>query len=201
MINNRIFFAIAAVLIIILGIQAYMIFLMNDRLNQLSGQENQSGSPLPTLPNLTFPKPTPDNEFFKDHPWNPYEEMQRMQNEMDQLFSDSFSRFHMNTPLGSLNKAPDVDLQEKPDRYIVTINAPGADESSLVVKLEDRILHISIKTEHAEDQTDEKKGQYSFRERFVGEFHRALTLPGPANAAKMTTDYHNGVLTITIPKQ
>jgi HSP20 family protein len=74
-----------------------------------------------------------------------------MQNEMEQLFSDSFSRFHMNTPLGSLNKVPDVDLQEKSDRYIVTVNAPGADESSLVVKLEDRILHISIKTEHAED--------------------------------------------------
>jgi HSP20 family protein len=35
----------------------------------------------------------------------------------------------------------------------------------------------------------------------MGEFHRALTLPGPANAAKMKTDYRNGVLTITIPKK
>ena len=84
---------------------------------------------------------------------------------------------------------------------MATVNAPGADESSLDVKLEDRILHISIQTEHAEDQTDEKNGQYSFRERFMGEFHRALTLPGPANAAKMKTDYRNGVLTIIIPKK
>ena len=204
MFKNKIIVAIAAVLIVVLGVQAYMIFQLNDRLKQLSGPENQAGSPqikLPKLPNLTFPKPGQDDELFKDQPWNPYEEMQRMQNDMEQLFGDSFSRFHMNTPLGSLNKVPDVDLQEKSDRYIVTVNAPGADESSLVVKLEDRILHISIKTEHAEDQTDEKKGQYSFRERFIGEFHRALTLPGPANAAKMTTDYRNGVLTITIPKQ
>jgi len=126
--------------------------------------------------------------------WNPYKEM-------EQLFGDSFSRFHMNTPLGSLSKVPDVDSQEKSDRYVVTVNAPGADESSLLVKLEDRVLHISIKTEHAEVQPDEKNGRYNFRERFMGEFHRVLTLPGPANAAKMKTDYHNSVLTITIPKE
>ena len=188
MFENRIIVAIAAVLAIALGIQSYMMFRLNDRLNQLSGQENQAGSPqikIPKLPHLTLPKPGSDAELFKDYPWNPYEEMQRMQREMEQLFGDSFSRFHMNTPLGGLNKTPDVNLQEKSDRYIVTVNTPGADESTLDVKLEDRILRISIKTEHAEDQSDEKDGQYSFRERFMGEFHRALTLPGSANAAKM----------------
>ena len=204
MIKNRIIVAIAAVLVIVLGIQSYMMFQLNDRLNQLSGQENQAGShriKTPKLPNLTFPKPGQDEELFKHQPWNPYEEMQRMQKEMERLFGDSLSRFHMNTPIGSLSKVPDIDLQEKSDRFIVTVNAPGADESSLDVKLENRILHISIKTEHVEDQTEEKNGQYSYRERFMGEFHRALTLPGPANAAKMKTDYHNGVLTITIPKE
>jgi HSP20 family protein len=204
MIKNRIISAIASVLVIILGIQSYVMFRLNDRLNQLSGQSNQAGSPqikLPKLLNLIFPKPGPDNEPFKDQPWNSYKEMQRMQNEMEQFFGDSFSRFQMNMPLGGLRKVPDVDLQEKSDRYVVTMNAPGADESSLLVKLEGGILHISIKTENAEDQTDEKNGQYSFRERFMGEFHRTLTLPGPANAAKMKTDYRNGVLTITIPKE
>jgi HSP20 family protein len=204
MINNRIIVAIAAVLVIVLGIQTYLIFQLNHRISQMRAQENQAGIPqikIPKLPNLTFPKPTPDDQLLKDHPWNPYEEMQRMQDEMEQIFGESFSRFHLNTPLGSFSKVPDVDLQEKPDQYVVTVNAPGADQSSLVVKLEGRILHISIKTEHAEDQADEKNGRYSFRERFTGEFHRALTLPGLANAAKMTTDYHNGVLTITIPKQ
>ena len=39
---------------------------------------------------------------------------------------------------------------------IRTVNAPVADELSLVIKLDDRILHVSIKTEHAEEQTDKK---------------------------------------------
>jgi HSP20 family molecular chaperone IbpA len=203
MIRNKIMVAIAIALVIALGIQSYVMYQLNNSLKQLIGQENRAGSPqakIPKLPNLTLPKPGSDDEHFKDQPWNPYEEMQRMQNEMEQLFGDSFSRFHMNTPLGSLSKTPDIDLQEKPDQYIVTVNAPGADLSSMDVKLEGQVLSISIKTEHAKDESDDKNGKYQYRERFVGQLLRTLTLPGSANAAKMTTKYDNGVLTITIPK-
>ena len=57
MIKNRIIVAIAAVLVIVLGIQSYIMFRLNDRLNQLSGQENQAGSPqikIPKLPKFNF---------------------------------------------------------------------------------------------------------------------------------------------------
>ncbi len=200
--KNETIAAIAAVLVIILGIQAYTMFRLNDRLNQLSGFYSQTGEPQTKSPSLSKPNSlkSDDDEFFKGGTWNPYAEMQHMQNKMEQMFDNSFSRFHMKSPLGGLSKTPDVDLQEKPDRYIVTVNVPGADESSMDVKLEDQVLRISIKTEQAKDETDDKNGQYQYRERFVGQFQRALTLPGPANAAKMTTEYHSGVLTITVPK-
>ncbi len=200
--KNETIAAIAVVLVLILGVQAYTMFQMNDRLNQMSRSSNQISPPQTTTSNL--PKPNlpkrGEDEFFKGRPWNPYEEIQHMQNEMEQMFNDSFSRFHINAPLGSLSAEPAVDLEEKPDRYIVTVNAPGADESSMDVKLENQVLRISIKTERAKDETDNKNGKYQYRERFVGQFQRALTLPGPANAAEMQTEYHNGVLTITIPK-
>ncbi|MDO9271143.1 MAG: Hsp20/alpha crystallin family protein [Methylobacter sp.] len=199
--KNETIAAIAAVLVIILGIQAYTMFRLNDRLNQLSGFYSQTGEAQTKTSNL--PKPNPlksDDDFFKNRTWDPYTEIQHMQSEMEQMFDDSFSRFHMKTPSGSLSKMPDVDLQEKSDFYIVTVNAPGADQSSIDVKLEDQVLRISIKTEQAKDETDDKNGQYRYRERFVGQFQRALTLPGPADAAKMKTEYRNGVLTITIPK-
>lgn len=69
-----------------------------------------------------------------------------MQKEIVQLFGDLFSHFHMNTS--------------------------GAGEAYLGVKWEDRVWHVSIKMEHDEDQTHEKNGHYSFRERFMGEFNR-----------------------------
>lgn len=187
--------ALAALLVIILGAQTYTIVRLNERLNQVSGlQIQRPDSAKPLLPKLNS-----NDDLFKDREWNPYEEMRRMQNQMERLFTDSFSRFHIKTPLGTLNSSAEVDLQEQPDRYIVTVNAPGADESSIDVKLEDRVLHISIKTEQAKDEADEN-GKYQYRERFVGQLQRVLTLPGSANAAKMETVYRNGVLTITIPK-
>jgi HSP20 family protein len=208
--KKEVIFATAAgsVLVLVLGIQTFMIFHLNDRLEGLTGQANQENAAqaqiqnqTPKLPDLSRPKPIPDIEFFKDQPWNPYEEMQHMQNEMQALFGETYSRFNMNMPLGDFTKVPDIDLQEKPDQYIITMNVPGADLSSMSVKLDDRILHISIKTEQTEDKADHnKKGEYRFRERFIGEFHRVITLPGTANANKIETAYHDGVLTITIPK-
>ena len=201
--KNKIMIVIATVLVIVLGIQSYVIFQLNDSLKQLSGQGNKADiaqTKIPKPPSLTLPKPGSDDGFFKDPPWNLYEEMQHMQNEMEQLFGDSFSRFHLHAPSGSLSKIPDVDLQEKPDQYIVTVNVPGADISSMDVKLDGQVLSISINTEQAKYETDDQQGKYQYRERFAGQFQRALTLPGPANAAKMTTEYANGVLTITIPK-
>lgn len=195
--RNETIGAVVALVLIILGVQTYMVFKLNDRLNQLSDQDSQTSSFEIKIPKLTSSKPDTNDDLT----WNPYEELQRMQNEMAKIFGDSFSRFHTNTPLGSLSKTPDVDLQEKPDRFIVTVNAPGADESSVNVKLDDQRLHISIKTEQAKNETDDKNGHYQYRERFVGELERVITLPGPADATKIATNYRNGVLTITIPKK
>lgn len=202
--NSHKFVTIGTVLFCVFLLQFYLMFQLDNKLDQLSKKDSQVSIPqvkkAPCL-NQIKPRLDPDDPFFKDRSWNPYKELQRMQNEMDRVFGDSFSRFHKQTPLGSFNKSPDVNLQEKPDRYIVTVNVPGADDSTLKVKLEDQQLHISIKTEHAEETTDDSNGQYSYRERFMGEFQRILTLPGPASANKMKTKYRNGVLTITIPKK
>jgi HSP20 family protein len=196
--------AIASVLIIVLGGQAYMLFRLNNRLEQLTLQTKtleSSEENIPRTPQALTPKSIPDDDFLGGRAWNPYEEMQHMQDEMDKIFGESFSRFHLNTPLGSLSKAPDVDLQDKTDHYLVTVNAPGADESSISVTLDDKVLRISIKTEQGKEENGNKNDDYRYRERFVGEFQRVLTLPGPADSAKMKTEYRNGVLTITIPKK
>ncbi|AEG00963.1 Hsp20/alpha crystallin family protein [Methylomonas methanica] len=201
--KNNALVAIAVVLVVILGVQAYTLYRLNDRVDRLTAQ-NQSTETSPGVrPNVSkpAPPPLPNEDFFNSQPWNPYEEMQRMQEEMEKMFGESFSRFHLNTPLGTLSRTPDVDLQDKADHYLVTVNAPGADESSIAVKLDGQLLNITIKTEQGKQQDDDKNGSYRYRERFVGEFHRVLTLPGPVDAERMKTEYRNGVLSITVPKK
>lgn len=195
----------AALILIILGAQTYTTFRLNNRINILIESFEANGNhPIrsPDLSKHSAIESTIEDDFFKDREWNPYAEMQHIQDEMEQIFGKSFSRFHLHQPSNNLTKSPDIDLQNKPDSYIVTVNAPGAEQSSMKVTLEDQhTLHISIKTEQEKDESKNKNGEYQYRERFVGEFHRILTLPGPGDSANLKTEYHNGVVTITIPKK
>lgn len=190
--ENRNFIAFIVVLVFVLGIQFYMIQKMDDKLTRISQNYGQFIKPHPkthSQPKRITPLPDLNDKFYNDDSWSPYDEMQRMKNELGKLFGDSFSRFHLYSLLGGFSKTPDINIQEKSDRYIVTVNASGADKFSLKVKLEDQQLHIFIETKHADDFFDDRDGQYTFREQFMGEFQRVLTLPGPENATKMKTDY------------
>ncbi|PPD49798.1 MAG: heat-shock protein Hsp20, partial [Methylobacter sp.] len=51
--KNETIGAVVALILIILGVQTYMVFKLNDRLNQLSGQDSQTSSfeiKIPKLP-------------------------------------------------------------------------------------------------------------------------------------------------------
>jgi len=78
-----------------------MTFRLNDRLNQLIGVYSQTDNPQTKAQNLlnpNLPKSDMDNDFFKGRTWNPYAEIQHMQNEMEHMFDDSFSAFSYENP-------------------------------------------------------------------------------------------------------
>ncbi len=184
---------IAVILFIALAIQTYMFFQLKNQVSQMTGKN--SGQQF-QLPHMML-----DDDFMKNNGnWDPYQEMQRMQNEMEQMFGNSFSRFHLNSK-NALIKTPRFDLKEESDRYIATLDIPGGKPSSLDVKVEGQQLSISIKTEHSILQDDDEgKKQYHRQERFSGTYQRSITLPGPVKQSAMTSNYKNGVLTVTLPK-
>ncbi|MCF6202760.1 MAG: Hsp20/alpha crystallin family protein [Methylococcaceae bacterium] len=184
---------IAVILFIALAIQTYMFFQLKNQVDQMTTQK--TSHPF-QLPGMAF-----DDEFMKNDNWNPYQEMQRMQNEMEQMFGDSFSRFHLNSN-NALTKSPRFDLKEESDRYIATLDIPGGEPSSLDVKIEEQQLFISIKTERSNQQDDdEDKNKFRRQERFSGTYQRSITLPGPVRPSAMTSNYENGVLTVMLPKE
>ena len=184
--------AIAAILFVALAVQTYMFFQLKNQVNQIT---SNNSTPSFSVPSMAF-----DDEFMKHDNWNPYQEMQRMQNEMEQMFGNSFSRFHLNSE-NMLTKTPRFDLKEESDQYIATLDIPGGKPSSLDVKIEGQQLFVSIKTEHTNKQDDDTgKNQFHRQERFSGTYQRSITLPGPVKQSAMKTDYKNGVLTIMLPK-
>ena len=128
--------------------------------------------------------------------WPTFGRLSNLRDEIDRLFD---------APLGELAQAsqllsgwtPALDMREDKDSIVVKAELPGMKKEEIEVSLHDGCLSIS-----GERKAEEKfKDAEVYRaERFVGRFQRTVTLPSAVAADKVTAQYQDGVLTITLPK-
>lgn len=135
--------------------------------------------------------------------WDPWLEMQRMQERIDGLFADSWARMHAEMAgLPSMSSEPsegEMTLKEEPNDYQLTAKIPGVEEGDINVSLDGRLLRISAQRQAQEEETADN-GKVLREESYASSLQRAFTLPGPVNASRMHTQFGDGVLTVTIPK-
>jgi HSP20 family protein len=60
---------------------------------------------------------------------------------------------------------------------------------------------ISIQAKHENRNEEKRDNKIVKQEHFVGMMSRTLTLPNDADPEKYTTDYKDGILTVTIEKR
>lgn len=114
------------------------------------------------------------------------------------IFDDFFSGSPLaSAALPSLNIQPSVDIIEENDKVLLKADMPGLDKNDIKVVVDDGLLKVSGNRNETREEKD--KG-YRRTERFMGTFSRSFRLPSWADGSKVTADYKNGVLTITIPK-
>ncbi len=164
-------------------------------------QQNQPQKP--HRPPSLFNDPFFNSAPYDAQTWNPYEEIQRMQRDMDRMFNHTFSRFNNSPDFQHLFRqgftTPEMDVQEDSKQYTVIVNLPGSSEENVSVDLDGQILTVKGEQNY-EKQDKDDMGNIIFQERRSGSFHRSITLPGPVKQSGMQTTIDNGVLTITIPK-
>jgi HSP20 family protein len=137
--------------------------------------------------------------------WDPRAEMQRMQAQMDRMFEEAMQHFRSDPFFQPLTEEKQIaaetkiTLQDEQDQYVVKAEIPGTKAESIDVGLDGRLLTISAETRNEQQQSNDQ-GQVIKEEHYVSDFERAFTLPGPVTASGMHSDYHDGVLTVTIPK-
>lgn len=150
-----------------------------------------------------FEPPSP-GDFFLDS-WDPFSGIDRMHERMDRLFDDSFSGLHqmpnLNRDWLGADSAESISssVMEEDDRYIATFDLPGADDSTVKVTLQQNVLTVSGNRNAVTEEKD-ADGNVVGRSSSSASFQQTLTLPGAGDAAKMTSEFDNGVLTVTIPK-
>jgi HSP20 family protein len=116
------------------------------------------------------------------------------------LFEDFFNDFPFTsyTSEQKENWIPAVDILEKESTLILRAELPGMSEKQIDLKLEGNTL--TLKGERRMDK-DDKKNNYHRVESFYGSFTRSFRLPETVDLEKITADYKDGVLTVTIPQR
>ena len=97
----------------------------------------------------------------------------------------------------SFDFAPRVDTAETENAYEVTAELPGVAEKDVKVTLENDVLCIAGEKK---SEREEKRKDTVVSERSYGSFRRAFTVPGNVAADKVTANFENGVLKVTLPK-
>ena len=91
---------------------------------------------------------------------------------------------------------PALDLYEDKDNFVVRVELPGLKKEDVDVSLHNGSVVVSGERK-AETNVE---GKVSRAERFFGRFQRAVALPKPVTASKVTASYQDGILTVTLPK-
>lgn len=94
--------------------------------------------------------------------------------------------------------SPKIQVTENQDVVKITAEIPGIDEKDIDLEVSaDGILSISGEKKN---ESEESSKDNCFSEISYGTFKRTLQLPWDLDYEAITAKYHNGVLTISIPK-
>jgi HSP20 family protein len=128
--------------------------------------------------------------------WSPAADLRSTHPAMDRLFEQFFGegvpdRDGANPPTYYLP----VDVFESDEAYTLVASVPGFGEDQVEITFEDGILSIKARaTQH------QAPGRWLRQERPLGSFVRRLEVPQQVETGKISANFENGELTVTIPK-
>ena len=111
-----------------------------------------------------------------------------------------FDRYSQSVPMDLTATGtwlPPVDVVEREDVIIVTVELPGTRREDIEVAVSEGVITIQAQKKHDHELSKEVHHR---SERFFGNVSRSLTLPARVDKDRIAASYLYGVLTITLPK-
>jgi HSP20 family protein len=123
----------------------------------------------------------------------------RLRQEMDRVVNEVFAPVanEVNSWFQPGTAGPRLNVWEENDTFYAEAEVPGLRHEDLDVSVVGKQLTIKGRREAA---VENKDMVFHRRERVVGEFVRAVTLPADVDADKVSATLSGGVLTVTLPK-
>jgi len=149
--------------------------------NRKSQRPEESDSTSLALPSFGFP--------------NIFEDFMRPFDEWARPFFPSMGRSFW-TEFGE--KEPNIDLQDRGDRFVLTVEFPGFDRKDVEVRVDQNGLNLKA-TKRADKESKTSDGMS--RQSSYSYFERYLSLPGQISSEKVKGTMKNGVLALDLPKR
>jgi HSP20 family protein len=134
-----------------------------------------------------------------------WDEMLRMQEEMDSLFGNypirnpSQQQALISGPASTVAqyRKPVADIYETEKEYVAELEMPGVDKKDIKIHVSEDAMEIKV--EKKEEKEEKKKDSYRYQRNYTG-FYRCFALPENADSNKVEAIFKNGILELKIPK-
>ena len=131
--------------------------------------------------------------------WNPFREMETMQDRILRAMNLSSSRNDAEGKQGitTTEWTPTVDISEDEHGYHIKAELPEVKKEDVHVTVESGVLTIRGERRFEKEETTRK---YHRVERSYGSFLRSFSIPDDSDPAAVSAEYKDGVLAIVLPK-
>ena len=114
-------------------------------------------------------------------------------NLIDKFFTDGIAR----SGGSAFSFVPRVDVIEEDKAFEIHVAVPGMNKDEFKIDLNDNYLTISGERKYSKEKKD---NLYRSFETQYGSFSRSFSLPENVDGEKITAQYTNGILVVTVPK-
>jgi HSP20 family protein len=118
-----------------------------------------------------------------------------LQEEMNQIRTRLFGNGDEGWFTGTI--VPDLDMSETETAVEVRMDVPGVTAKDIEIQITGNVLTVSGERK---EEKEEKRKTFHRIERRYGNFSRSVTLPCTVTESEVAAEYHDGVLTVKLPK-
>jgi HSP20 family protein len=132
--------------------------------------------------------------------WDPFREFSQLQDRLNRVFNDAYSRGSLTTDEGLMTTGswvPPVDIYQNGDHeLVIKAELPDMTREDIDITVDNGTL--SIKGEK-KLSTEVREDQFHRVERRYGTFSRSFSLPQTVDPNKVSAEYKQGLLTVRLP--
>ncbi|EAZ88482.1 Hsp20/alpha crystallin family protein [Crocosphaera chwakensis] len=128
--------------------------------------------------------------------YNPWKEMNALQRQMNQLFDEGWLS-NSTRDFKELTFAPSAELSETDEAVMLKLELPGIKADDVDIQATKEAIYIT--GERKEEAKSEENGVTRSEFRY-GKFSRSIALPALIDNTKISAEYKDGILHLTLPK-